>query len=251
MDEKQALKKSIEKQQPLEHLANQLGVNSTSFDFDWIITDNLLQSLEPELRKTAIAVSIPHWFNPEMIKALCPKLKSNSNDLYRKLQDLPFAEPFGERGYNIHELTRNQILNWLWGNKRSEFILLSKRAAEYFDDRNKHLKISRFVQKTEHYYHLAIDDAQTETIQSFCEDLDNNSEYEKLDFLIHALFELTTTDRLPEKLRSDILHWKETIKEYIKQENKIAKRKSLDINHQKLQEIAGEEPRQINKFMFE
>ena len=240
----------MNKKRSINLLSDQLGIISTSSDFDWIITENLLKYLDPELRQAAIAVSIPHWFNPEIIKALCPELDKKSDILYQGLLNLPFVKPFGKRGCNIHELTRSQILNWLWENERNEFILLSKRAAEYFHNRNRYPEISEFVQETEYYYHLAIDSTQTRDIQSIFQDLYSNSQFEKLDFLTHSLFELTQTNRLPEKTKFYICFWKDEIVEHINQKNKVICEENRFINCQNLKEKAKEEPSQIHKIMF-
>ncbi len=99
----------------------------------WIVTENLLNSLRPDLAQLAYAATIPHWFDAGILAALRPALAEQAEKLYADLQRLPFVEPFARRGHNVHELTRRLMLAHLWQSNREEFVALSRRAAEYFN----------------------------------------------------------------------------------------------------------------------
>lgn len=103
----------------------------------WIVTESLLQSLPDDLATALWAVAIPHWFDAEILAALCPELADRAEDLYQQLQEISCVEVFAERGHNVHELTRNQLLNRLWQTKPDSFRELSARAASYFRNRDK------------------------------------------------------------------------------------------------------------------
>ncbi len=80
------------------------------------------------------AAAIPHFFDEQVLAALRPELADEAEELFADLQALTFVEEFQGQGYNIHELTREVLLSRLWQQDRKEFLLLSKRAANYFFD---------------------------------------------------------------------------------------------------------------------
>ena len=80
------------------------------------------------------ATAIPHFFDAQVLAALRPELSDEAERLFDKLQALTFVEEFRGQGYNIHDLTREVLLNKLWQQDREEFLLLSKRATDYFFD---------------------------------------------------------------------------------------------------------------------
>ena len=86
----------------------------------WLVTENLLNSLPPDLTQMAWAAAIPHWFDADILAALRPELKGRAAGLYAQLQTLPFVEPFEGRGYNVHELTRKLMLAHLWQEHREK-----------------------------------------------------------------------------------------------------------------------------------
>ena len=117
-------------------LAKLIAAQSDS-DRRWIVTESLLESLPDDLATAFWDVAIPHWFDAEILAALCPELADRAEDIYRQLQEISCVEVFAERGHNVHELTRNQLLNRLWQTKPDSFRELSARAASYFRNRDK------------------------------------------------------------------------------------------------------------------
>ena len=115
-----------------DNFLQRLQAAATDDERNWLVTENLLNSLPLDLRQMAYAAAIPHWFDTEILAALQPDLKDRAVQLYADLQRLPFVEPFQGRGHNVHELTRRLMLAQLWQTQRNEYVKLSGRAAEYF-----------------------------------------------------------------------------------------------------------------------
>ncbi len=98
----------------------------------WLVTKHSLDSLPVDLAQMAYAAAVPHWFDAKILAALRPELIEKAETLYADLQRLPFIEPFSGRGHNVHELTRKLMLDYLWREKREEYVELSKRAVIFF-----------------------------------------------------------------------------------------------------------------------
>lgn len=139
----------------IDDFLNRLSSANNSEERNWIITQDLLNTLPRDLTKLVWAGSIPHWFNTELLIKLRPELESNIENLYSHLQSLPFVEPYAGRGYNIHELTRSLMLRKLWEENRQEYTLLSQRAADYFSSQKQD-----FETAVEHFYNLLIANPQ-------------------------------------------------------------------------------------------
>ena len=108
--------------------------------------DNLLAAQTPEdemrlvlsalplaLANAGWASAIPHWFTPEVLAALLPDQASQTADLYVQLRQLAFVESYLDRGYSVHELSRNTILNLWWNTRRDEYRRLSEQVEAYFN----------------------------------------------------------------------------------------------------------------------
>ncbi len=109
-----------------------LAAASSDDERHWLVVENLLASLPPELAQMAWAATVPHWFDAKILAALRPELADRAERLYPDLQRLPFVEPFAGRGHNVHELTRRLVLAYLWRERRDEFVTASQRAADHF-----------------------------------------------------------------------------------------------------------------------
>ena len=112
----------------MSSLLEKLIAATTDEERNWIVIRSLLESLPTDLALALWTVATPEWFNAEILAALCPKLAGQADKLYLQLQKLPCVEVFPERGHNIHELTRREILNHpMWLNNliryRSEIII--------------------------------------------------------------------------------------------------------------------------------
>jgi len=130
----------------------------------WLITKQLLDSLSEELRQVAYAVAVPHWFDAKIVAVLSPESKRWAGRLYKELQKLSFVEPFENIGHNVHELTRRLILDYLWRERRKNYLELSSSLANYYNRiiTNKRRKINLDLSYyLEFVYHLLISEQQT------------------------------------------------------------------------------------------
>jgi tetratricopeptide (TPR) repeat protein len=185
-------------------LIARLAAAKTDEERSWIVTENLLNSLSPDLASAAWAVAIPHWFDAEMLAALRPELKEQATQLYDKLQTLSFVQEFQERGHNIHELTRNLMLDYLWRTDRKEFCLLSQRSADYF------LSSNDSVNQIERLYHLVVTDADkgVDELSDVAQEWQNNFRRAELESLLDVLSEQVTSNRVTTPVRAEICYWK-------------------------------------------
>lgn len=112
-----------------------------------------LRRLPPDLQAAAWAAAVPHWFDAEILAALLERPAGETAALYAGLQDLPFVEAFEARGgHNVHEVSRAAMLDYLWRERREEYVRLAARAAAYFGERDEP------EWQIEHIYHDLIAD---------------------------------------------------------------------------------------------
>jgi tetratricopeptide (TPR) repeat protein len=165
---------------------------ATPEERSWLLTEAVLESLSPELRRAVWAVAVPHWFDEEILAALCPELVGRSEELYSELQGLSFVERFGERGHNIHEATRKMLLDKLWQDKPEEFRAISKLAADYFakDETN----------PAEWLYHKAVVEPIGNALNGIMEPLDHNHRRSESEVILKTLYEQIEVNHVVDNL---------------------------------------------------
>lgn len=84
-------------QYPHDLLAR-LQAAETAEERGWLVTQALLDSLPPDLRRAAWAAAVPHWFDAGILAALLERPAADCASLYVELQNLSFVEPFEARG---------------------------------------------------------------------------------------------------------------------------------------------------------
>ena len=189
-------------------LLQRLMAAQTDEERSWIATESFLESLPEEVATALWAVAIPHWFDADILAALCPELADRAEEIYRQLQNLSCVEVFPDRGHNVHELTRNQLLDRLWKDNSEWFIDLASRAAVYFakDDRPE-IQIERI-------YHLVV--AKTEQGVRKLADLANawqrSFRRDELDSLIAFLQEQIRANRTTISVKAETIYWDGKIK---------------------------------------
>ena len=104
--------------------------------------------------------AVPHFFDAEVLAALRPELADDAERLYADLQRLTFVEEFVGQGHNVHELTRDVLLNRLWSQSRDEFLAVSKRAADFFFEIGESLQ-----EEIEFCYHDILNEGGSQTGQ--------------------------------------------------------------------------------------
>ncbi|MEM9246131.1 MAG: tetratricopeptide repeat protein [Cyanobacteria bacterium P01_F01_bin.153] len=118
----------------VEELLARVGSAQTEAERQWVLLELQMSQMSPALVSMLWAAAIPHWFDAKILAALRPELADQADELFEQLQGLTFVEAFPGRGFNIHELTRDVLLERLWSNNRSEFLDLSQRVADYLFD---------------------------------------------------------------------------------------------------------------------
>lgn len=173
------------------NLLQKLMAAQTDEERSWIVTENLLESLPEDVARALWAVAIPHWFDSEILAALCPELADRADEVYRQLQDLSCVEVFPERGHNVHQLTRNQLLDRLWKDNSERFRQLSNRAAAYFSQED------RSEIQIERIYHLIIANSEEglKALFALLDEWQKNWYASQLEFLITRIQEQVRANR--------------------------------------------------------
>ncbi|RFP62837.1 MAG: tetratricopeptide repeat protein, partial [Limnothrix sp. CACIAM 69d] len=113
-------------------LLEKLNQATSTEERNWILLESRLARLPGDLATMVWAAAIPHFFDAAVLAALCPELADQASDLYGQLQTLEFVEEFVGHGHNIHELSRNILLDQLWKTDQERFLLYSRRMGDYF-----------------------------------------------------------------------------------------------------------------------
>ncbi len=180
-----------------------LTAAKTDIERSYIVTENLLKTLPLDLATAVWAVAIPHWFNAEILAALCPQFQNKATELYQELQKLSFVEVFPEHGHNIHALTRKLLLEELWNNKRDEFLIFSARATEYFSQQ------AVPEGKIEWLYHLIVSDPadQGDEFGNLAQLWTNNFRRAEMEYLVKTLLEQVESNRVATPAKAKIYYW--------------------------------------------
>lgn len=117
----------------LKEILQRLQTAKSEQERDWIVLESLLSSLTPELRQAAYAAAIPHWFDADILAALLYNEVKNPTITYQELIKLPFIEKEKNLGgFSVHEIRRAALLKYLWCNQKERYKVWSKKAADYF-----------------------------------------------------------------------------------------------------------------------
>ncbi|TVP66842.1 MAG: tetratricopeptide repeat protein [Leptolyngbya sp. LCM1.Bin17] len=184
-------------------LLTRLAQAHTEEERTWLVTENLLHTLSPELQSAIWASVIPHWFDAEILAALRPELTETAEEVYGQLQQLPFVEVFPGRGHNIHERTRRAMLEQLWQVNSEEFKQLSGNAAQYFSSDSPENQI-------EAIYHQVVADPDKgdEHFWDLAQTWYNNFRLVELEAILDNLQEHMQQQRLGPLLIAGALYWR-------------------------------------------
>jgi tetratricopeptide (TPR) repeat protein len=164
----------------------------------WLLTEAVLESLSAELRQAVWAVAVVHWFDVNIVAALCPAVAERAAAVYEELQRLSFVEPFGERGHNIHEATRQLLLDRLWHTRPEEFRAISARAAAYFE--------ADKANSSEHLYHQAVTGSIND-LDRVMTPLDHNYRRSESEAILQALGEQIAAERVDASVAAETAYW--------------------------------------------
>ena len=166
--------------------------NADESERDWLVMEFSLQNLSETLRQAVWAAAIPHWFDHDFLNAVLANPLKDSD--FQALTELSFIETYPERGFNVHERSRNLLLNRLWATNKTRYQKLSKRAAAYCKKQDQH----NTAWRVESLYHGLLANSQT-TKQAFINqglDWDNSSQSEKLEHLASVVLEAVYSGKL-------------------------------------------------------
>ncbi|MFK7802345.1 MAG: NACHT domain-containing protein [Anaerolineae bacterium] len=94
-----------------------------------IVLEMSIGLLAPTVKQAVFAAAVPHWFDFNYLAALIGE--DDCDEVYDELLENSFINHIPGRGYAIHERTRKLLLDDLWQRDEPEFLLLSKKAADY------------------------------------------------------------------------------------------------------------------------
>jgi RNA polymerase sigma factor (sigma-70 family) len=169
----------------------------------WLLMKAVLESLSEELQQAVWAVAVPHWFDVEIVAAVCPALAERAGVVYEALQELSFVEVFGDRGHNIHEATRRLLLDRLWHDRLEEFRAVSALAAAYFaEDR---------TNRAEWLYHKLVavpeisgDDADFDRVMAA---IDYGYQRSESEVVLQAVQEQISANRVGLSVMAQTAYW--------------------------------------------
>jgi hypothetical protein len=114
------------------NIINLLSQAKTENEKHSLLLELSLTALSSELQKCVKALAVPHWFDANILAAVCPEYREQAEIFYQQLQALSFVEIFPDRGHNIHELTRNLLLKKLWEDDHAQYVMFSQQLADFF-----------------------------------------------------------------------------------------------------------------------
>jgi tetratricopeptide (TPR) repeat protein len=180
----------------------QLQTTSES-ERDWLVMEFSLQNLSDVLRQAVWAAAIPHWFDHAYLNAVLG-FSLKDEDFYA-LTELSFVEVFPGRGFNIHERSRNLLLDHLWKNNKARYQKLSKRAATFCKKQDQTIAAWRI----ENLYHGLLANNATAK-QSFISQAlawSNNFQYDNLESLTHVILEAESSSKLTGEVTAWAAFW--------------------------------------------
>jgi len=193
----------------IEEILKRVQQAETETERQWILLELQMSQMPDDLVSMLWAAAIPHFFDANILAALRPELAEQADKLYEKLKTLTFVEEFPKQGYNIHELTRNVLLNQLWQQDKDEFLRLSQRAADYFFSE----KMSS-EEDVEFCYHEILNegDAQTGRLLDRAIDWWTYNQIERLQAAVQGFREHEIADRLDAFGKGFSLHLQALVK---------------------------------------
>ncbi len=198
----------------------------TPAERSWLLMQLSLESLSSELQEAVWAAAVLRWFDESYLKAV---LDNPAFSSFEQLISLSYLEPFENRGYNIHELSRKLLQQRLWDERPDYYRQLSSRAAEYCAKQN----LDDFEWNCEYICHLLIANPEhgADKFNSACIDLTNPPiyAYEKVEELIRAVREVEFAALIAAEAVCYCLYWEAKIGlRFYKLESSLDKLKQLE-----------------------
>lgn len=164
---------------------------------EWLVIKFSLDSLEPHIRDAVWAAAIPQWFDLNLLgNLLTEEAKKNITTVFEKLISLAFVEKFQGRGFNVHERTRQILLNRMRQEDEVRYRELNARAADYCARQTGPLWTVAAL------YHrgLVKGDSITEQLVNQLIDWRSTFQYEKMESLTRSLLTESEHGRVSSRL---------------------------------------------------
>lgn len=167
----------------MSDLLQQLRAAHTEEEREWLLMRFSLDSLDPDVRDGVWAAAIPRWFDRAFLSTLLEKPDDEDfAKMFDKLRTCSFVEAFPGRGYDIHERTRNLLLNHLVkdGQEKS-YRNLNKAAADYCARQNSDDPSWRMA----YLYHTLLTGEPTGVLDFYSQGINwkNEFKYDRLEAL--------------------------------------------------------------------
>jgi tetratricopeptide (TPR) repeat protein len=165
---------------------------------DWLVMEFSLQNLSEVFRQAVWAAAIPHWFDHAYLNAVLGFTLKDED--FNALIELSFIEAFPEHGFNVHERSRNLLLDYLWKNNKSRYQKLSKQAAAFCKKQDQSIAAWRI----ETLYHGLLANNPTAK-QRFIEqalDWANSFQYDNLENLTQVILAAVKTGQLTKEIEA-------------------------------------------------
>jgi hypothetical protein len=116
---------------------------------DWLITQDLLATLPPDLAQAALVAALPRYFDGAVLGAVLEL--DDVEQVYTDLRALPFVERHGPEAHRVHKLTRAGMLTYYWRTPAhsAEALALHRRLWHHFAEREESLEAL--------YHHLFVE----------------------------------------------------------------------------------------------
>jgi tetratricopeptide (TPR) repeat protein len=158
----------------------------------WITLQFNLDKQSKDVRDAVQAAAVLHWFDHKVLNYV---LETPLTDAaFSTLVSLPYIEAFSERGWNVHEKTRDMLCDKLWQEDASRYRKLSRRAATWRRKYNP----ADLVWRAEATYHslLAGERNAEQAFINLSIDWLNHDQYDVLEFLIRPVLKAAQAGRL-------------------------------------------------------
>ena len=171
----------------IENLLERLNAAPTEKEREWLVLQLTLNGLTPDVREALWAAAVPHSFDISLLAALLQCAEDKATPLYKALCQLSLVEPFPGTRHNVHERSRDLLLERLWADDRPRFQELHNCAYLFYAERRQ----DNFSQLVEYFYHWLLsgqdEHLATEEFSSKCIALHNSFAYHQREALVQPL----------------------------------------------------------------
>ena len=177
---------------PYQDFLTRLQATSSDEERAQITLQFNLDNQSKVVREAVQAAAVLHWFDHNVLNFVLETPLSDAE--FNALVSLPYVEAFPERGWNVHEKTRDMLCDKLWHEDVSRYRKLSRRAATWRRKYNP----ADLVWRAEATYHslLAGERNAEQAFINLSIDWLNHNQYDVLELLIRPVLNAVHANRL-------------------------------------------------------